>query len=264
MNIIPSEFYKTQIMKQYQFIISDRTFEVENENELSTLLELFAGNSAVCWAIHWNILMEMDKDLEKIVVSYQWLLKCLKYLNEKNSFLLLVKLGDVLGDFINNSFQLAEILSKIPDESNKIRLLKVLRTRWLSKIIFDAKDLANIFEWLYNDSQRHFINLLGREFVREIFFSTNEIIMTLYYLNNENKDYLIEILWLGELKYKIKTANNLLVLFQWLTDKNARKFLLRFSKQEILTLFKTQDQWYHFLLRLSKQKEKIFLYYMQS
>jgi hypothetical protein len=50
--------------------------------------------------------MEVDNDLEKIITTYKGLLKCLKYLNEKNAYLLLVKISDILPDIIKKSTQL--------------------------------------------------------------------------------------------------------------------------------------------------------------
>lgn len=252
------------IMKPYNFILSEKQFHIWNDKDLELLLKIFSGTSKISWIIHWNILMEMDKDLEWFVTHYRGLLNCLKYLNEKNSFLLLVKLWDVLLNLINNSSELAEILSKIPNESNKIRLLTIMRVKGLRKILFNAQDLWNILEWLYGESQRKFLDLLGRDLVREIFYSTNEIIMILHYLTNENKDYLMNIIWIGWVKTKIKTSFNFLVLFKWLTDKKARELLKTYTKKEVLALFKNDDEFYHFLLRLPKNKEKIFLKFIHE
>lgn len=251
-------------MKEYKFIISEKKYYISNENELSSFFKLFSLNSKVSWLIHWNILMELDSDLEKIITSYNWLLNCLKYLNEKNSFLLLIKLWDVLSKLINNSKELAEIISRIPEESNKIKLLKILRIKWLNKILFDARDLWNIFEWLYWKSQKDFIDLLWNHYIKQLFYSTNEIIVTLHYLNNENKDYLMNILWIKWIKNKIKTPDNFLILFKWLTINKAKDLLKIFSKKEIIDLFKYQEEFYNFLLKLPKDKEKIFLNYLNK
>ena len=251
-------------MKQYSFIIWDKKYLVNSEKELISLFKLFYSNSKVSSIIHWNILMEIDSDLEKIITTYKWLLGCLKYLNEKNSFLLLIKLWDVLINLVKNSNDLGEIISRIPDESNKIRLLSILRVKWLTKILFDARDLWNIFEWLYGETQKKFIDLLGKEFIRKIFLSTNEIIIILNYLTDENKDYLINILSLEGIKNKIKTSNNLLIMFKWLTLKKAEELLKMFSKEKILDLFKTEDEFYNFLLRLPYDKEKLFLNFLQK
>lgn len=251
-------------MKKYSFIISDKKYTVSGENELVSLFKLFSSNTKVSSLVHWNILMELDSDLEKIIIFYQGLLNCLKYLNEKNSFLLLVKLWDVLINFINDSKELAEILSRIPEESNKMKLLSILRVKWLTKILFDARDLWNIFEWLYWKSQREFIDLLWKSFIKDLFLWTNEIIMILHYLSNENKDYLMNIIWLDLAKNKIKTSQNLLIMFKWLTLKKALELLKKFDKNEILDLFKSEDEFYNFLLRLPTDKEKIFLNYLKK
>lgn len=251
-------------MKQYEFIISNKKFSINNENDLEVLFKIFSWNSKTSSVIHWNILMEVDSDLEKIITSYRWLLNCLKYLNEKNSFLFLVKLWDVLINLISNSKELAEIISRIPEESNKIKLLSILRLKWLTKILYDAKDLWNIFEWLYWKSQRDFINLLWKDIIKKLFFSTNEIIMTLHYLTDENKDYLMDILWLDGVKAKVKTSKDFLVMFKWLTIKKSKILLKKFTKSEILDMFKTEDDFYKFLLRLPRDKEKIFLEFLQK
>lgn len=249
-------------MKKYSFLISWKEFEVENQQDLEVLFKVFSWNTKVTSLIHWNILMEIDEDIEDIIVDYNWLTKCLSCLNDKNSFLLLTKIWDKLSKIITNTLELAEILSKIPSEENKIRLLKILRTNYLLKIIHDARDLWNILEWLYWDSQKQFIDIIWQENIKKIFLSTNEIIIILYYLTNENKDYLMNILWLDWVKYKIKTSRNFLDMYRWLTDKKAVEFLKKFEISDIKHLFKNQQEFYKFMLRLPKSKEKLLLKYL--
>lgn len=250
-------------MKEYSFVISDKKYSISNEKELESLLRLFYAPTKVSSVIGWNILMELDNDLEEIITTYEWLLNCLKFLNEKNSFLLLVKLWDVLIHLIWNSSELAEIISRIPDESNKLRLLSILRVKWLTKIIFDARDLWNILEWLYGKSERDFIDLLGKDFVKQVFLSTNEIIMILHFLQDENKDYLIDLIWLEGTKNKIKTSQNFLIMIKWLTLKKARELLKKFTKQELLELFKSEKEFYDFMIRLPENKEKLILNFLK-
>jgi len=251
-------------MKEYSFVISDKKYTICSEKELESLLKLFYSNSKVSSVIAWNILMELDEDLEQIITSYQGLVNCMKYLNEKNAFLLLVKIWDVLINLINNSQELAEIISKIPDESNKLRLLSILRVKWLTKILFNASDLWNILEWLYGKSERDFIDLLGKDFVKNLFLSTNEIIMILHFVDDENKDYIMDIIWLNGAKNKIKTWKNFLVMFKWLTSKKARELLKKYTKDEILAFFKTDDEFYDFMIRLPENKEKLILDFLKK
>lgn len=245
-------------MKQYSFIITNRTFSVKDESDLELLFKLFA-NSKISSVIHWNIIMEIDSDLEKIIKTYKWLLKCLKHLNEKNTFLLLVKIWDILSTIITRSWELWELLAKIPEESNKFRLLSTMRLKWLSKIIKNPHDLWNVLEWLYWDKQKDFLDLLWKEYIKKLFLSTNEIIMTLYYLNDDNKDYLIDLIWFEWVKNKVKTKDNFLVLFNWLSVKKAKLLLRSFSKEDIVNFFSSESDFYRFMLKLSFDREKIFL-----
>jgi hypothetical protein len=58
-------------MKQYSFIISQKTYTITSENDLELLFKIFSSNSKISSVIHWNILMEIDSDLEKIITSYK-------------------------------------------------------------------------------------------------------------------------------------------------------------------------------------------------
>jgi|GEM_PF-6156516 len=50
--------------------------------------------------------MELDDSLLFLIKTYKGLLRCLKSLDEKNSFLLLIKIGDNLSKVIQNSEEL--------------------------------------------------------------------------------------------------------------------------------------------------------------
>jgi len=249
-------------MKKYNFILWEKNFCIQNEKDLSILLSLFSDKSNISNLIHWNILMKINSDLENIFVSYKWLLLCLKYLNEKNTFLLLLKIWDILLNLINNSQELSELLSRIPEDLNKMRLLKILRLKWLKKIIIDAKDLGFIIQWLFWKTEKDFLELLWKQTIRNIFLSTNEIIMILNFV--DHKDYLINIIGLKNVQNKIKTSKNLLTMFSWLSINKSKKLLQSFTKKEILNFFKNEDDFYNFLIRLDKKKEKIFLNYLNT
>ncbi len=53
----------------------------------------------------------------------------MKSLDYKNRFLLLVKIGDTLSQVIGKSEHLGSILAGIPEEADKIRLIKSIRAR---------------------------------------------------------------------------------------------------------------------------------------
>lgn len=249
-------------MSNFKIKIIDKEYTIKDENELSLIFSLIWKQSETNKKILYNIIMQLDNELENIIISYKWLMNCLKILDDDNSFLILIKLWDILPKILKSSSHLGEILARIPLEKNKIRLLKTIRLKWLSSIINSTRDLWNIFEWIYEDWNNEVINILWEDFIRKIFLSTYEIIIVLHYLSDKTNDRLIDILWLENIYKKIKTKENLLVLFSALTDKKALELLNYFSKKDIKEMFNDNEEYYNFLLRLPKKKEKIILNYL--
>lgn len=249
-------------MLNFKIKIVDKEYTIKDENELSLIFSLIWKEKETNKKILYNVIMQLDNELENIIITYKWLINCLKVLDDDNSFLLLIKLWDVLPKILKSSSHLWEILARIPLEKNKIRLLKSMRLKWLSSIINSTRDLWNIFEWIYEDWNNEVIDILGEDFIRKIFLSTYEIIIVLHYLSDKTNDRLIDILWLENIYKKIKTKENLLVLFSALTDNKAIELLNFFTKKEIKEMFNNQEEYYNFLLRLPYRKEKIFLNYL--
>lgn len=246
----------------YFFTIEDKKFFIKDEKELSLIFKVIWNNSTTKQKVLYSVIMQLDNKLEDLVVSYKWLMNILKVLDNDNWFLLLIKLWDKLPDILHSSDNLWQILARIPTEKNKIRLLKSMRFKWLSRLIESARDLWNIFEWIYDDWNREVINILWEEFIRKVFLSTYEIIIVLHFLTDETNDLLIDILWLENIANKIKTKDNLLVLFSALTDNKARDLINMFSTSQIKNMFNSEREYYSFLLRLPSSKEKILLDYL--
>lgn len=249
-------------MREYSFKILEKTFSFKNENELSQIMWILWWNDEMSKLIHWNIIMQLDKDLLDIIQTYKGLLKILKHLSKKNYFLLLLKIWDKLHDIVWRSKYLWEILARIPDEENKIILLKRIRLKWLKLFIRDARDLKNIFEFVYWEAETELLKILWEDFIRETFTRTNEIIITLHYLSDENKDLLINMLWINNVYKKIKTYKDLLIMFKWLSLRQWEELLNLYKKEELLSFFLNNEEFHYFLLRLPHNKEKMFLNYL--
>lgn len=246
-------------MKEYSFIIWDNKYTVKDENELALIFELLSWNDEVSWMTHWNVIMELDENLLNIVKTYKWLIKSLKLLNERNSFLLLVNIWDSLNKIIQNSEQLWEILARIPEEENKIRIIKQLRQTGLKKLILEPRDLSNVLEWLYGQSEIELLNIACFDHVKNFFNYPKEIYDVLHYLNNENKDTLINNIWLKTILEKIKSRKDLLLILKWFSMEKASELLSFFSRQEIKDLFTNNWEFTYFLSKLSDRKEDLFL-----
>lgn len=252
-------FIKQTFMKDYKFKIWKKSYKVKNEYELSLIFSLIYDNDDLGDDIAWSVIMQLDTDLLEIIKTYRGLIACLKRLSSKNQLLFLLKVGDNLSNIIKSSEHLSQILARIPDDFNKLTLLKRLRLKWLSNFIRDARDLWNILEFIYWDAQREFLEILGVSFIKQVFLRTNEIIIILYFLENKNKDLLIDMIWLEWIYRKVKTYKDLLLMFWWLSEEKSKEFMALYKKEELLDFFLNDEEFHYFLLRLTPNKEKIFL-----
>lgn len=248
---------------EIKFILWEKSYTVKDENELSLIFSLLTWEDQDLTSIlHWNMIMELDEKLIIIIKTYKWLINCLKYLNEKNSFLLLVKISDILSTIIQDSSELWELLAKISEENNKLRLIRQIRNRWLSKLIISSKDLLNIVEWVYWNAERETLNILWPEIIKELFIYPQDIYNVLHYLNNDNKDYLMDMIWLNEISKKIKSRQDFLLLIKWMSYIKVDQFLSLYSRHQIKKFFINDKEFHYFLMKLSDKKEEVFLEYL--
>lgn len=246
----------------YTFILGSKNYELRNEYELALTLELLAEtpNAPV---YHWNIIMSLDTQLEGLIQTYKGLALCLKHLNHKNRFLLLVKIGDVLPQVIGSSWNFANILARIPEESDKIRLIKQIRKRGLEKMIFTAYDFANMLEWLYGDGQRIALETLGDEYLRRLVVRGEDAYVMLQFLSKEHKTMFIEMVGMEHLRRTIHSPGDFNAIFKGLTDEYSEKLLEELGNDMIEHLFLDNKQFRSTLLRLSSTKEKLLIKFMK-
>ncbi|MDD2565481.1 MAG: hypothetical protein PHZ26_02700 [Candidatus Gracilibacteria bacterium] len=247
---------------EYKFILGEISYTVKDSNELGLIFEMLAGDKEISPILHWNIIMELDENLINIIKSYKGLINCLKYLNEKNSFLLLVKISDELPNIVQDARELGEILARIYEENNKLRLIRQMRNKGLTRLITSSQDLLNIMEWVYDCAEKETLEILGPETIRGLFIYPQDIYNVLHYLNKENKDYLIELIGLNEISKKIKSWQDFLLLLKGMSYIKVKQFLSLYSRHQIKDFFKNDREFKYFLMKLSDKKEELFLEYL--
>lgn len=216
-----------------------------------------------------KIIKKIDfSDYEINAIDINWLVLCLNQLDDKNTITFLKKIRYFLKKIINNSHNLSIILSLLNKDISKISIIKFINKIHLFKIIRDANNLIDILPFLYNSkSQKEFLIYLWKNKLINIFSQTNEIIMVLHYLSDENKELLLDKIWLDWAKRKIKNSHSFLQFFRWLTIADASIFLDFYTIDEIKKLFNDNDDFYNFLLRLDIEKrnllfKKLNIYYV--
>ena len=100
MTIVDSHIPKDE--KVSSFNLGDKHYTIHSEEELALIIELLAS-SPNAFTLHRHIIMVLDARLMDIIHTYKGLLLCMKHLEYKNRFLLLVKIGDTLSRVIGKS-----------------------------------------------------------------------------------------------------------------------------------------------------------------
>lgn len=94
----------------YSFSLGERQYNVRDEEELALIFELLMLSDQA-FTLHRHVILTLDDNLMEIILTYKGLLSCMKYLDNKNRFLLLIKIGDTLSHIIQKSEHLGSILA---------------------------------------------------------------------------------------------------------------------------------------------------------
>ena len=250
----------------YKIKVFEEEFLFEWENDLIlTLINIKKYWEEQKNFIIWNILMQLDYKLKKIIKTSDWLIKILKLLDERKSLLFLSKIGDNLYKIIDNSQNLAEILARFSSNKwYKTQIIYHLRERWLKYLIRNSEDFINTVSWLYWNAENKIFELLEYSFIDKLFSNSKDISKVLYYLTYKNKKLFIEILWYEKIKNTIFHFYDLSSLIKIFPEDIWIEFLEFIWKERILELFEFEKDFYDFLLSLPKSKEKIFLNFLKK
>ncbi|MDD5376965.1 MAG: hypothetical protein PHH16_02500 [Candidatus Gracilibacteria bacterium] len=245
------------------FSLGEKRYTIHNEEELALIIELLASSSDV-YELHRHLIMSLDERLMDIILSYKGLLLCMKHMEFKNRFLLLVKIGDTLSRVVEKSAHLGSILAGIPEEVDKIRIIKSIRAKGLIQMIHTPDDLGNIMEWIFGEGERIVFEMLGKDFLEPLFAYGTDIYKVFHFLSDENKDILAEMLTFPFMKSRIYTAEDFFYVLKALSNGKVREFIPTFSPEEIRKIIGKNETLHHFLPKITKEKEQTLLQYIQS
>lgn len=197
-----------------------------------------------------------------LIDSEEGLLKVLKPLLGKNKFLLMFLVSDILGKLIKSARKLSYILSGTENQVDKILFIKRIRQRGLEQIIHNAEDLSFVLEWIYGEGERIILNQFGVEGLHRIMVAAGDIYHVLHFINNENKDYLIELLTFEFIKKKIMNFSDFILVLRGITENMVPEYLKMFPKEQIKDLIDADRQYENRIKKLSHKKEVILLDYI--
>lgn len=246
----------------HTFSLGEKEYTIHNEEELALIFELLASSDDA-FTLHRHVIMSLDEELMQIIRTYKGLLLCMKHLEYKNRFLLLIKIGDTLSHVIGKSEHLGSILAGIPEEADKIRIIKSFRTKGLVHIIHTPDDLGNILEWIFGEGEQIVFGMLEKDFLESLFAYGTDVYKVFHFLSDENKDILADILTLPFIKAHIYTPEDFFYVIKALSNKKVPEFIVHFSPLEVRKIIGKNEILHHFLPKITQEKEQILLQYIK-
>ena len=256
---------KTSIFKTSVpvFSLGEKQYFIHDEDELALIFDLLSL-SPHAFTLHRHVIMTLDEDLMKIIITYKGLLLCMKKMKYRNRFLLLIKVGDTLSHIIGKTEHLGSILASIPEEADKIRIIKSIRIKGFVNIIHTPEDLGNILEWVFGKGQKIIFDMLGKKFLQSLFIYGTDIYKVFHFLSDKNKDTLADILTLSFIKERVYTAEDFFYVLKALSNKRAEKFILSFPPSEIRKIVQKKDVLHTFLPKITEEKENALLQHLKT
>lgn len=244
---------------RYTFTLAQKAYEVGSEKELALIFDLLKDAGKTAETLHWEILMQLDWHLMEIIKTYKGLLDCLQHLSDKNRFLLIIKIGDTLPDVVESAERLGNIIAGIPEEKNKVQLIKILRKKGLQRLIFSARDLAYVIEWTYEESEKVLLETLEPAFINQIVTTAQHAYDVMRFITAHNKALFVDMIGFGRLRALIQSPQDLFFLLKMLPVEDARRFLDGLTRRELVGIVRTDKAFHEGLKSLALRKEKILL-----
>ncbi|MFA6090645.1 MAG: hypothetical protein WC774_02615 [Candidatus Gracilibacteria bacterium] len=246
----------------YNFSLGEKQYTVHNEEELALIIDLLASSTDT-FTLHRHIIMSLDEDLMKIILTYKGLLLCMKHMEYKNRFLLLIKIGDTLPHVIETSTHLGSLLASIPEETDKMRIVKSMRYKGLIQVIHTPDDLGNIMEWIFGNGEKLIIDILGKDFLHSLFAYGTDIYKVFHFLSDENKNFLADMISLPFIQSHIYTSEDFFYVLKALSNEKVQEFIPLFTPEEIRSIISKNQTLHHFLPKLTQEKENMLLQYIK-
>lgn len=245
--------------------IQEIDYDIKTNKDFENLLYVFSVHSQENTStVQTEILTALWGNIVDFIQTYDDFLTCLKLLDQKNMYLFISLVWLNISKYVLNINDLSRLLSYIADENNKIKLLLFYWEENLKKIIITAHDLWKILEWLHWYSEHIFFQYLWNDYIKKIFSEHKEIYLILNYLSPVWRDYLLNLITLELIVCKIRNHIDLWIILRRLSEPQFLEFLELLTKERLHVIFEEKSNLDHFLLRLSKKKEQLFLNFFNS
>ncbi len=173
-------------MPDFTVIIEGEAASVETAEELAVLLEVLHGDH------YQDVLDQLGPNLTEILREPRGLCAVLKALSPASQMYLLNQLDSGLIDVIQRADVLRYILAGLTEPEVEKRVLELLDSDGLKRLIRQPEDLAGILEWVYDRCDEFVISVLDAHFLRQLLQTGHKISLVLPSMSETSQSILVE------------------------------------------------------------------------
>lgn len=170
----------------FKIKIGNECTTIETADELVAVLDVLQGQ------YDKEVLQQLAPNLHLIIRNSKELLKIVGLLPNEDQIFLFRILGDHLIEIIGSGSSLRDLLAHLLADEVKIRLIQSLKPEGIQKLIRNAKELAEVLEWVYGSQDRTVVNYLSIETIQKLIKGGSDLGLVLRAVEPDFQEYLLK------------------------------------------------------------------------
>jgi hypothetical protein len=225
--------------------------EIGDAAELAVAVELLGpGRSG-------EVLAQLAPDLPAILGGPEGLLQTVRALDPADRPLLFSLLGEALPPLVRGARRLGELLALTAAPAVEEQLLRALGPAVLRSYAGNARDLAEMLQWVYGECDRLLLELLGAEHLGAVLGSAADLAHALHALDPGGQRRLLELLGPGHAARLVADARDLARVLHALPRDAARELLDGFTPEELVARIGGEREWRRLCRRLADDEAQL-------
>ncbi len=192
-----------------------------------------------------DIISLVKEDMLNLVFSdEQFLMLLPKVLGEKGDSKIpfLMAFGDQLYRVVSDGDTTARTLALLANEADQQYFLNTLGKNYLRQIINSLEEIAACLEWLYGSMDTYFIELLGWEYIIGYISTGEQLGMIMRYVAEKEENELIQHMGWDKVFEVMRTPKDLYQVLTGMNPANERKMLDTISVEKLHAILPFQEQ----------------------
>jgi hypothetical protein len=225
------------VPERYPVLIDGETALVGNAAELAVVLDVLQGEHDRA------VLEQLAPHLPAILVNTRGLQTIMRSLVPADQFFLVETLAGSLAEIITDAAGLRDLLAMLAEREVEEALLHGIGGARLRELATSPRELADLLEWVYGESDGLLLDMLGKAHLNHLFTSGTELAIVLSMLGQAQQRTLIEILGWQTALALIHNRHDLMQMCAVLPASLSAELLNRLPAEKLRALVRDFKGW---------------------